>query len=1092
MHNRRGVVFLCSLVLRELRPRNTVNEKQKLQLHYSSLISILSPLPSPLSPAFIASLASRVVMRYVQAVIKKQVPTCKIVPVGSFPLRTYLPCADVDIVMFTAPRATSNASRRDARGESKAEMEVESTRSRKKLGLDHSTDVDEVPAALGESSSPASVPALVAVNQALCTVAAQTSRGRRSGASGNETSKVEIRSVSFINARTPIVTMVVGNVVVDLTENQGGSVAASALLEEADRWIGRDHLFKRSILLLKAWALCETQRIVGQRILGAREGGLTSYGLSVMVLHLFSQRSSADSLAHPLDVLVRFFQFYSEFDWGRHCLTLDGPVVFDDVRSVGGSRSSATTSSQLWPLVDRVQAHLSPDPSNKATYSRGRRYPHEIASKADTSGGSLRPQEANFGASGPPATAHFPVRHCNIQDPMNVLNNLGHSVSRRSLKALECALRKGRRLLEDLRVSFSTSSPLYPSPPSPLPPPSPPPPTSRSNPASASPSRLDNPQHRREAGRLKARTGDALRDNGGAGSGEVLDNFSMNSGSEVMGPGTPESPQLKPPSRQQIGSSLPHAGTASQTFLPHVQYLGLRNGQSVHTGAVFAPAQRVVMATAPQSTHHVVPYPYQYVLHPSVAAQPSSGSGVGHQPPALLLPTGMQIHTEFLRQWNMPNVAFMGAQSELPQQHQYQQQQQQQQHHYQQQQQRLFEGTNAPQLVHGGYTVAHERSNINVDKEQHAGQRPAPMTEERQTLGNRSQSLDLKMAEEGREGRENFSGEKSCSTGGGWKKRREGERGQPNERSMRHLVLPLTLPAFMHSPPTASTASLSEFAEDGGGKDDQECQSSCESVEETETAGERSENGNDGSRNGVNVAASKSTPKRVGNSGGKRSRRVGAAVVHGRSANDSAASGNLWASHRFLREFFPYCCQVYASGDGFREDLLDHPCQRWSKFQERGVPTQHRPDSRDILEGSSEDIWRALETVGRMMREGVTPSDDGFEVDAVPPTAASPATETRSGEKTRKDVVGNGNIQSDGAIRATQSISTAEAGVCDAKGLMQPEFEAVQAVGACKGGHESRTLSDVRQTCLLQWLYFIGGLILLFFMTYSNPSHSRM
>lgn len=1024
--------------------------------------------------------------------IKKQVPTCKIFPVGSFPLKTYLPCADVDIVMFTAPRATSNASRRDARGESKAELEVESTGSRSRLGLEHATDVDEVPAALGGSSSPVSVPALVAVNQALCAVAAQTSRGRRSGASGDETSKVEIRNVSFINARTPIVTMVVGNVAVDLTENQGGSVAASALLEEADRWIGRDHLFKRSLLLLKAWALCETQRIVGQRILGAREGGLTSYGLSVMVLHLFSQRSSADSLAHPLDVLVRFFQFYSEFDWGRHCLTLDGPVVFDGVRSVGGFRSSATTSSQLWPLVDRVQAHLSPDLSNKATYSHGRRYPHETTSKSHTSGGSPRLQAANFGASEPPATAHFPVRYCNIQDPMNVLNNLGHSVSRRSLKALECALREGRRLLEDLRVSFPPSSPSFPSPPSSLPPPSPPPPppTSRSNPASASPSRLDNPQQRREEGRLKARTGDALRDNGSAGSGEVSGNLSMNSGSGVMGPETPESPQLKPPPRQQIGSSLPHAGTASQTFVPHVQYLALPNGQSAHTGAVFAPTQRVVMTTVPQSTHRVVPltsqlpggYPYQYVLHPSVVAQPSSGSGVGHQPPALLLPAGMQIHPELLRQWNMSRVAFMGAQSELPQQFQYQQHQYQQQQHYQQQQQRISEGTNAPQLAHGGHTVAHERANISVDKEQNAGQRPAAMNEEGRTRGNCSQSSDVNIVEEGREGRKNFSGEKSCATGGGRKKRRDGGRGQPNDRSMRNLVLPLTLPAFIHSPPTASTASLSEFAEDGGGKDDHECQSSCESVEET--AGERSEKRNDGSRSGVDVAASKPTPKRGGSSGGKRSRRMGG------SANDGAASGDLWESHRFLREFFPYCCQVYASGDGFREDLLDHPCQHWSKLQERGVPTQHRPDSRDILEGSSEDIWRALETVGRMMREGVTSVDDGPEVEAVQPTAASPATEARSGERTRIVVVDNGNVKGDGAIGGTQSISTTEAGVCDAKGLMQPEFEAVQAVGACKGGHESRTLSEVRQTFLLQCSSFVSGLAL--FMAYSNPSHSRM
>ncbi|CAN0589059.1 unnamed protein product, partial [Ectocarpus sp. 12 AP-2014] len=103
------------------------------------------------------------------------------------------------------------------------------------------------------------------------------------------------------------------------------------LLEEADNLIQRNHLFKRSLLLLKAWAWCETPRLVGNRVLGARKGGLTSYGLSVMVLHLFAASASADTLVHPLDVLIRFFEVYSEFDWARYCVTLEGPVPLESV-----------------------------------------------------------------------------------------------------------------------------------------------------------------------------------------------------------------------------------------------------------------------------------------------------------------------------------------------------------------------------------------------------------------------------------------------------------------------------------------------------------------------------------------------------------------------------------------------------------------------------------------------------------------------------------------------------------------------------------------------------------------------------------------
>lgn len=115
---------------------------------------------------------------------------------------------------------------------------------------------------------------------------------------------MEIRSISFHNARTPVVNCLVQNVSVDITVNQvgrscsnhlrvvlapkcccwglmvslthslthppsacpclswlawmwrvqTGSLASLAFLEEADRAIGSDHLFKRSLLLLKVRA----------------------------------------------------------------------------------------------------------------------------------------------------------------------------------------------------------------------------------------------------------------------------------------------------------------------------------------------------------------------------------------------------------------------------------------------------------------------------------------------------------------------------------------------------------------------------------------------------------------------------------------------------------------------------------------------------------------------------------------------------------------------------------------------------------------------------------------------------------------------
>lgn len=61
----------------------------------------------------------------------------------------------------------------------------------------------------------------------------------------------KIRNVEFINARIKLSKCYINNIGVDITVNQVGSLATLAFLEEADRAIGQDSLFKRSLLLIK-------------------------------------------------------------------------------------------------------------------------------------------------------------------------------------------------------------------------------------------------------------------------------------------------------------------------------------------------------------------------------------------------------------------------------------------------------------------------------------------------------------------------------------------------------------------------------------------------------------------------------------------------------------------------------------------------------------------------------------------------------------------------------------------------------------------------------------------------------------------------
>ena len=63
---------------------------------------------------------------------------------------------------------------------------------------------------------------------------------------------------------------------------------------QVDHLVGKDHLFKRSIILIKAWCYYES------RILGAHHGLLSTYALETLVLYIFHQFHS--SLNEPLAV----------------------------------------------------------------------------------------------------------------------------------------------------------------------------------------------------------------------------------------------------------------------------------------------------------------------------------------------------------------------------------------------------------------------------------------------------------------------------------------------------------------------------------------------------------------------------------------------------------------------------------------------------------------------------------------------------------------------------------------------------------------------------------------------------------------------
>ncbi|CAN0879574.1 Protein HESO1 [Linum grandiflorum] len=294
-------------------------------------------------PSNVSEERRKAVVDYVQRLIRNSIG-CEVLPFGSVPLKTYLPDGDIDLTAFGG------------------------------LNMEESLAND--------------VRSILELEDQ------------------NSAAEFVVKDVQLIRAEVKLVKCLVQNIVVDISFNQLGGLCTLCFLEEVDRLIGKDHLFKRSIILIKAWCYYES------RILGAHHGLISTYGLETLVLYIYHIFHS--SLDGPLAVLYKFLDYFSKFDWDNYCISLNGPVrisslpeVVVDVTDHGGS-DLLLSREFIKKCVDRFSVPF---------------------------GGS----ETN--------SRIFPTKHLNIVDPLKENNNLGRSVSKGNFYRIKSAFSYGARKL---------------------------------------------------------------------------------------------------------------------------------------------------------------------------------------------------------------------------------------------------------------------------------------------------------------------------------------------------------------------------------------------------------------------------------------------------------------------------------------------------------------------------------------------------------------------------------------------------------------------------------------------------------------------
>jgi hypothetical protein len=134
--------------------------------------------------------------------------------------------------------------------------------------------------------------------------------------------------------------------------------------EEFASLIGKDFLFKRSLLLVRAWWIYETPAYIGCPM----RYYLSDYSLGIMLCSVFNQYST--KISTPLQALSIFLAEYGEVDWPSCAVTIQGMVP---IRQSSGESRPLLRSPQTHHVVTEemilkyCEATLNTNPVNSQT-----------------------------------------------------------------------------------------------------------------------------------------------------------------------------------------------------------------------------------------------------------------------------------------------------------------------------------------------------------------------------------------------------------------------------------------------------------------------------------------------------------------------------------------------------------------------------------------------------------------------------------------------------------------------------------------------------------------------------------------------------
>jgi len=276
-----------------------------------------------------------------------------------------------------------------------------------------------------------------------------------------------IRGVAFINAQVKIYKCIIDDVSIDVSGNQIGGLCTLCFLERMNQKFGKDDLLKKSIVLVKAWSYYEA------RILASHHGLLSTYAITVLILFILN--AYYDELETPLQVLIKFFEYFSDFDWDYYGIGIQGAFLLDNSNGIVSPNHHIVAPQSSTPLLSGSSSLQSATSEHSSSSSQSQKnetaaHPH-YSHATSTTAASVKNSHSTI--NDPTLIQHnfvctdeflkecvdrygittdrpFQRKFFNILDPARADNNLGRSVSRSNYLRICKVFKKGYNTLRQI------------------------------------------------------------------------------------------------------------------------------------------------------------------------------------------------------------------------------------------------------------------------------------------------------------------------------------------------------------------------------------------------------------------------------------------------------------------------------------------------------------------------------------------------------------------------------------------------------------------------------------------------------------------